>query len=113
MSFLENMRFGCDHCHQQGKCAATCENPETCDGSPIDSGPSLVLPSITVFLLPLASGIAGAYLGGRWGGQSAAGASSAWQGAGLLAGLAVGVLVARMLVARWRRVQARPVGDEG
>ncbi|NLX21469.1 MAG: SoxR reducing system RseC family protein [Phycisphaerae bacterium] len=106
MSFLENMRFGCEHCLQRGRCPATCDAPESGEDTPIDSGPSLVLPSITVFLMPLASGIVGAFLADRWAG------SAVWQGVGLLAGLAAGVIVARMLIARWWRPQACPLGDE-
>jgi hypothetical protein len=63
------------------------------------------LTAATVFLLPLACAIGGGFLCGRlWAGGTPASVGG-WQAAGVLAGLAVGVGLARLLLRGMYRIR--------
>jgi hypothetical protein len=72
-----------------------------CD--PTSIGRGVVLAAVAVFILPLVTGLLGAHLADRrWGGMAADG--QGWlQLAGLVGGLTVGVVLAKLIVALIRR----------
>ncbi|HSW44549.1 MAG TPA: hypothetical protein VLM89_03155 [Phycisphaerae bacterium] len=88
---------GCGHCGMHGLCSMTpddagnsCDSPQSTEG--------IASASMVVFVLPLAAGIMGAYAAGRWFAAETAGSLACWQAVGLIAGAAVGILSARLLI---------------
>ncbi len=92
---------------------AGAENPQDVDLGPDSYGGGLAVSTIVVFLIPLCAGIAGAALAGRAWDVSAGMPVSGYQGLGLLAGSAVGIVAARGLIAwrLYRRRKSCSVGD--
>jgi len=104
--------LGCSHCHLH----ETCPLAEQDGASPPDLGPDsrgagLVVSTSLVFLLPLATGITGAALAPRWLSAAASQEVSGYQGLGLIAGLAVGVVLAKIVLVLRQRRQPCPVGE--
>ena len=120
---LERLWFSCGgQCHNHGDGGASC--PLMDGGDPaqrlldpevrrFSEGGALVSASIAVFLLPLATAIGGAFLAGEYLASASVASVGWWQAAGLLAGLAVGVGLAKLVL---RLVRSRQVvsggGDE-
>lgn len=92
MAWLEKFWFGCGHCHGGRECPLA----EQAESALPAGGQSATVPAVlVVFILPLATAIAGAHV---------CGPSGLWQTAGALGGLMAGVVVARLLwwcVAVW------------
>lgn len=109
MKFLERFWFGCGHCHGPEGCpwveAAGCTSPDAFGAS----GRGLVLCALAVFILPLASAIAGAHLVGRWCVGLADGSIAAGQAAGIVVGFLVGVGVAKVVLL-WLRPKGAGAG---
>jgi hypothetical protein len=100
LKFLERFWFGCGHCHGPDGCPlfdGTEDPPET--GARHACAEPVGARAFVVFIVPLATAIAGAYFGGRWLGPGASGAAGWLQAAGGVAGFAIGVLLAKACVA--------------
>ena len=98
---LERFWFGCGHCDgSEASCPFT-DQMETASKTPPAGAANLPLPltAMTVFLLPLACAIGGAYLGGSLRADGSVPSVSHWQAGGLLVGLAAGVGLAKLLLA--------------
>jgi hypothetical protein len=103
---LERFWFGCGHCDGSGAACPFGEQMEAAQQTPAAGVARLPLPltAMAVFLLPLASALGGSYLGSElWAGDSFA-SVSLWQAGGMLAGLAVGAGLARLLLAGLYRI---------
>jgi hypothetical protein len=111
MHWLERFWFGCGGCQGHTSCpvAEAAENGRL-GTAPLGRGSGLVLACLTVFVLPLATGIGGAWLVGRWGGDGSVFAVGIRQVIGLVTGLAMGVATARWLVAQLGRRRAKDSG---
>ncbi len=92
--------FECSLCRERGPCpvSAGAEEPSA---RPEDRGASLVGAAIIVFLLPLATAIAAAFVGSRLAAPRPESAAL-WQVGGAGLGLLAGVVVARVLTALGR-----------
>ena len=88
--------FGCKHCQMKSSCPMS-------DGEtplpPEAQGFQLVSSAMVVFLLPLAMAILGAFLAVRWWARSTDASEGTLQAAGMAAGLIVGVVLAKLLIA--------------
>jgi len=99
--------LGCGHCHLHEACPmADAADGDLPDAGPAGQGLGLVMSAMVVFLLPLATGMVGAFIVGKWLADSPIGSLGWWQAGGMTGGLAVGVILARLLLASVRR----PVG---
>lgn len=111
MNWLERFWTGCDHC--KGEQACPLLEPgvgaESVHAS-VSSG-LLVVRVVLVFLLPLATAIGGSYLASRMWAADTAGSRTAWQVAGMIAGMTIGVAMARLGVRLLGRRQSRT--DQG
>lgn len=98
---LERFWFGCGECHRGTSCpiAAERENGAKPSRTGIARLP-IPLTAMTVFLLPLACVIGGAFLCGRLWADGTAASVGRWQTAGALVGLTAGVGLAK-LVLHW------------
>lgn len=108
MKWLERFWFGCGSCHG----AESCPLVEEADAAaakrlPWSRGWALVFASATVFLLPLATAVVGAWACGRYGDHLGLTTLSVRQGVGLLGGLAAGVGLAKLIV-HWARPRRTP-----
>jgi hypothetical protein len=65
-----------------------------------------------VFLLPLLTGIAGAFLAGHFGAGRTPTSTGWWQFLGMIAGLILGVTLAKLVVRLCRQEQSCPHGGE-
>ncbi|MBN2445380.1 MAG: hypothetical protein JXO22_01545 [Phycisphaerae bacterium] len=98
MKFLERFWNGCGHCQGEAECPLLQDAARTYACNPWFTGRTLVGIAVTIFLVPLAAAIAGAYLA-QWLWSSGTPASdNLWQSLGLLGGLALGVGLAKLLV---------------
>lgn len=112
MRFLEKalrrLWFSCGgHCHTHSDGGASCPlmdgaNPTQRSLDPqarrFGAGGALVGAAMVVFLLPLVMAIGGAFLAGEYLAPPSSGAVGWWQAAGMLAGLVVGVAIAKLLL---------------
>ena len=112
MALLERFWFGCGHCHGASGCPyVDGDGPEAAAATL--RGPMLVLTVLLVFVVPLLTALIGARVVERW--------VSAWpdslaiwcQAGGLVAGLAVGVVLARTILARMHRDRCSEAGGAG
>ena len=102
MKFLERFWFGCGHCHGGAGCpVAENVDPETGELRVTVHGPALVGIVILVFIVPLATAIIGAYLGGLWLSGPTETLLWLWQLAGAIVGFLAGVGLARLVL--WSR----------
>jgi hypothetical protein len=98
---LERFWFGCGGCHGAASCPVVAEMENAV--KPTRSGVAclpLQLTAVTVFLLPLACAIGGGFLCSRLWADGTPASVGYWQTAGVLAGLAAGVGLAKLLL-RW------------
>jgi len=109
MALLENFWFGCGHCHG-GKGCPMAQAADLNGDVPAGAGGSLVLAAVTVFLFPLTLAILTAWAAGRWGPDTALSPLALRQTAGTLAGLALGVCLARPVITRIVRRPRRQRG---
>jgi hypothetical protein len=96
---LERFWFSCGGCHGAASCPVVAEIENA--AKPARTGvASLPIPltAVTVFLLPLACAIGGAFLCGRLWADGTPASVGYWQTAGVLAGLAAGVGLAKLLL---------------
>jgi hypothetical protein len=93
---LDRFWHGCGNCHNGEGCGLAAQAVQAGRTSPEARLP-LALTATIVFLLPLALGIAGAYLAGRFT-TDATVTRDLYQGGGLVVGFAVGVVIARLLL---------------
>lgn len=104
--------MACGHCHLHDACPMTDEDEgDSCDSHPDSQGLGLLMSASTVFLLPLATGIGGAFVVGQWRTESSIGSLGEWQGIGLLGGLISGVILAKLLLALRHRGQSMSGGE--
>jgi len=98
---ITRTRFECSLCRERGPCpvSAGVEEPSA---RLEDRGASLVGAAVTVFLLPLATAIAAAFVGSRLAAPRPE-SVALWQGGGAGLGLLSGVVVARVLTTLARR----------
>ncbi len=118
---LERLWFGCGGgCHTHTDGGASCPLLDGADPTQrrldpearrFSTGGALAAAAAIVFLLPLATGIGGAFLAGRY--LALVGPVGLWQAAGLLAGLAVGVGAAKLLLFLMRSKPPISGGGEG
>ena len=95
-----------DSCPMAGQ-----EGEDIPDLGPDSRGAGLVISTVIVFLLPLASGIGGATLATRWTDGASVDALGQYEAAGLVGGLLIGVILAKLLIGwRLRHREACPVG---
>ncbi len=66
-------------------------------------GHGLLISAMAVFLLPLATGIGGGFVAGKWLAEPSVGSLGRWQVVGMVGGLALGVILAKLLLALVRR----------
>ena len=99
MHELNDDQFGCGHCHMQSSCPMKTEDSAQ-DGSQAHFD-GLASAAMTVFLLPLGMGIVGAYVAARLWAKDTSTSLGHWHVIGLVAGLTVGVILAKLLV--WLR----------
>lgn len=98
MAILEKFFFGCGHCHGAESCPAVEAAEQAArEGGQACRGARMVLPAITVFLLPMVTAIGGAHLSASWWAQATVESVNRWQAGGALAGLAVGVMMAKLI----------------
>lgn len=118
---LERLWFSCGgQCHNYGDGGASCplmDGADPCNGCSIPRcggsvRAALVSASIAVFLLPLATAIGGAFLAGEYLASASVASVGWWQAAGLLAGLAVGVGLAKLVLLLVRSRQAVSGGGD-
>lgn len=96
--------LGCGHCHLNDACPmADADVNDDCHQSPDRGGARYLTSAMLVFLLPLLTGIAGAFVAGRWSAASSPGSLDRWQMSGMFVGLLLGVLVARLLLSLIRQ----------
>jgi hypothetical protein len=91
----------CRVCYERWHCPAPV-GVEEAAARPEDRGAPLVAAAVIVFLLPLATAIAAAFLGGRFAAPRPD-SVALWQVGGAAGGLLAGVVVARVLTALGRR----------
>lgn len=96
MHFLERFWTGCGHCRGRESCPLAQAAEQ--DGLPFGNGRRLVLLVLTVFILPLIMAIVTAFAAGTWFATDSAASLARWQIGGLLAGMAVGVALAKLLI---------------
>lgn len=112
MKMLERFWMGCGHCHGADACPLLQSAEQSYAERPWFRGRVLVGVATAVFLIPLLTGMAGAYVIERWWAPGNSAAAGWWQMLGLLGGGAVGLGVARLMV-RWTGLSAcaREHGD--
>ena len=123
MKFLERFWYGCGHCHgaEQGDGPASCPLMQDAqvnrwldpEGRRFSQGGALVLAATTVFLLPLATAIGGAFVGGRYLAPASHTPVWAWQAIGMVAGLALGVGLAKLVLWLLRPRESVSGGGDG
>jgi len=104
LAIFEKSGFGCGRCHPHD----TCPMADTNGNGPHDVGPDgqghgLLISAMAVFLLPLATGIGGGFVAGKWLAEPSVGSLGRWQAVGMVGGLALGVILARLLLALVQR----------
>lgn len=110
VAYLEKFWFSCEHC-QKGEPCPIIESLDDADtSSDIYRGARLVLPALLVFVLPLLTGIAGSYLAAYWWARDTIASVDGWQSAGLIGGLVVGILVAKIVLGL-AGYRTRKIGD--
>ena len=99
MNFLERFWSGCSHCRGQSECPLA-EDLERASNDPGQArrGSKLVGSAVAVFILPLVGAIAGGHLAGSAWAENSFGSVGRWQSGGILAGLLVGVVLAKLLL---------------
>ena len=98
--------LGCGHCHLHNSCPiADADVSDPCDANPDGQGLGLLISASAVFLLPLATGIGGAFVAGEWLAGPSVGSLGRWQAGGLVGGLVLGMILAKLLLALRRRGQ--------
>ncbi len=103
--------LGCGHCHLHETCPmADADGQGPGDVGSDGQGPELVVSAMAVFLLPLATGIGGGFVAGKWLAEPSVGSLDRWQVVGMVGGLALGVILAKLLLALRRRDRAEAVG---
>lgn len=110
MKMLEKFWFGCGpgHCQQ----CPVANAAEQADREPtgFEAGAALVVSALAVFILPVVTAVTGAWLGGTWSAGATNISQSLWQSGGALAGLAVGIGAAKLLVLLMERRRAASDG---
>ena len=113
MSWLEKFWIGCGRCNGPEACPLA--EPGECGPAGVRReelrGARFVVSVTAVFLLPLATAIGGAYLLGHWGADASFGSLGRWQTGGAVAGLLLGVGLARLLLVRGHWPGASTDGD--
>ena len=118
---LERLWFSCGgHCHTHTDGGASCPLLDGADpmqrlldpeARRFSSGFALVAACAAVFLLPLATAAGGAFLAGKYLAASAQ-SEGLWQMAGILAGLAAGIGLAKLLLFLTRSKKTLTGGGE-
>ena len=104
---LERFWFGCGHCDGSEASCPHGDRMEAARETPPSGVARLPLPLTTgtVFLLPLACAIAGAYVGGSLWARDSFASVSLWQAAGLIVGLGAGTGLARLVLAGMNQIR--------
>lgn len=100
MKWLERFWGGCGHCHGAESCPLLQDHK---NAPQFGKGSSLVCAAMTVFILPLASAILGAYLAEHWYAVSADVSALICHVVGGAAGLLIGIAFAKIIIACVRR----------
>jgi MFS family permease len=98
MADREQFSFGCSHCQQAESCPLAETMAKAGSAENEHRGARLVLPALVVFIMPLLTGITGAYLAAHWWAQDNFASVGGWQTAGLFGGLIAGILLAKIML---------------
>jgi hypothetical protein len=99
VKMLERFWLGCGHCTGEESCPMLQEAARSYECNAWFQGRTLVATAIAIFIVPLATCVAGAALLPRWAGvDSDAPSIGGWQTLGAVGGLVVGMFLAKVLV---------------
>jgi hypothetical protein len=110
MKMLEKFWFGCGHSHCRECPVADAAEQTDREPTGFEAGAALVISAVAVFILPIVTAVAGAWLSGAWWGAATRISQSLWQAGGAVVGLAVGIGAAKTLVLLMERRRAASDG---
>jgi len=95
--------LGCGHCHLHDACPmVNADINDPCHVGSDHEGLGFLASAVLVFVLPLLTGIGGAFAAGAWLAKASEVSLHYWQAVGMAGGLVFGVILAQRLQA-WRR----------